>query len=142
MEQLKSTLLPHLLSYMKKYRGPESISFNQLILRVYKSSSQILTDGFFQIESAGLPPLERHTFIRIRSWRLEFFLDNLILHLLDWEIIGIEVMPEYSVRQIKSELQIKALMISSFRIQLRSSLIETPMTEILSVISSVCGAET
>jgi hypothetical protein len=137
MEQLKSTLLPHLLSYMKKYKGPESISSNHLILRIYRSGSQTLTDGFFQIDTLGLSNLERHTFIRVKSWKLEFFIDNLLMHLLDWEVVGLEVMPEYSVRHIKSELQIKALMISSFRIQMRAGITETSMSDILSVVNSL-----
>lgn len=137
MDQVRSTLLPNLISYLKKYNGMHSISYVQLILRANTDSLRILTDGFFFIETTNREKIEKNSFIRIKQWKIELFENDLKLDLLEWEYLGVETMTDYQVKPIKSELQIKALMVSAFRIQLRDLIPETPISVIFSTIASL-----
>jgi len=137
MDQVRSTLLPNLISYLKKYNGVHSVSQAQLILRANTDSLRILTDGFFFIETTSREKTEKNSFIRVKHWKIELFENDLKLHLIDWEYLGVETMSDYQVKPVKSELQIKALMVSAFRVQLRDLIPETPISLIFSTIASL-----
>ena len=136
MEQSRSTLLPNIIHYLKKYTGVNYYSSTQLILRVSRKNT-VLTDGFFAIDVEGITSLEHSTFIRIREWKLRLGINELVLVILKWEILGIETMSEYQIKSIKYELQVKALMIPAFRSQVKCTIAETPMTDILALASLV-----
>lgn len=135
MEQMRSTLLPNIIHYLKKYNGPDTVLSNQMVLRVYKSNSYLLTDGFFSIESRGLVPMEQNTFIRAKKWKILLDVENIVLELVEWENLGVESMSDFQIKPLKTEVQIKALMIPAFRIQVRSSLTEVPIHDILEMAS-------
>ena len=65
MEQNRSTLLPYVANFLKKYSDKASES--QLILRVHRRFSSFLTDGFFVIDTEGLGTLEQNTFVRVKK---------------------------------------------------------------------------
>lgn len=137
MDQVRSTLLPNLICYLKKYKGQHSVSNAQLVLRAITDSLRILTDGFFLIETANCEKVEKNSFVRIKQWKIELFENDLKMHLLDWEYLGIETIPDYQVKSVKADLQVKALIVSAFRKQLRDQIPETPISVIFSTIASL-----
>ena len=56
-----------------------------------------------------------------------------MLVILEKEIIGIENMSDFNIKPIQNELKIKALMVPAFRVQVKGTLNDTPIAEILEV---------
>jgi hypothetical protein len=137
MEQTRGTIFPNIMNFLKKYSNTEETSSTQMILRVYRNFSSVLTDGFFGINSEGIGKLDQNTFIRIKKWKLYLEIENLTLIVSEFEVLGIETMSDFQVKPIEKELQVRALMIPAFKIQIRSTLNEIPMSQILEIVNLV-----
>ena len=137
MEQTRSTLLPNIINYLKKYSRIDQHCSSQMILRVYRNNPLFLTDGFFSVQAEGVNKIQQNAFLRIKSWKINVSVDDLALVILDSEILGIETMSDYQLKLIKNELQVRALMIPAFRYQLQRMIVETPINEIMEMAKLV-----
>jgi hypothetical protein len=135
MDHSRSSLFSYISKCLKK--GADEENCAQLILRVCRNNAKMLNDGVFFIQTQGLPVLENSTFVRIKRWSLELLIDDLLINVREYEVIGVETMNDFNIRPLKSDFQIKALIISAFRKRLQAEITETPIVDILSLVNSI-----
>lgn len=137
MEEIRGTLVPILLDYLKMPSSLETPSSDHIVLRVVKTFPLTLTDGFYSIETDGIHDLETNYFIKTNAWTVHSTLHNIKLVVLDYTVLGKETMSDQHIKPIKLHSGIKALFTSLFRYQLQTQLPECTEDYIKSLVNIV-----
>jgi len=129
MEELRGTLLPFVLDYLKHLKHWGEISNSQLVLRVLKTTPLTLTDGFYCVEAEGVNCFS-NSFIKVQQWNVKVSLLSIKFIVHDYSVLGHETMSETNFKKLKDSAEVKALIVPTFRMQLQSEIPEKSLEEI------------
>lgn len=128
---LRGVLLPYVSAYMQQYQETQEDSRVQMLLRVLKSVPLTFTDGFFSVEVIGGPVgVQEHTFVKVSRWNISVTLNSLRLVILEYKLLGHDVMSDFQIHEIKSHPEISSQLTSVFRKQLQRQVPIRSMDEI------------
>jgi hypothetical protein len=129
--EARGVLLPYVSVLMQQYESSQADSTAQMLLRVLKSVPLTLTDGFFSVEVIGGPVgVQEHTFIKLLRWNISVSLNNLRLVILEYKLLGHDVMSDFQIHEIRSHPEISSQLTSVFRKQLQRQLPYRTMDDI------------